>query len=29
MLWHGLKGDKPYPTPRRSAFVMPLEKDRD
>jgi hypothetical protein len=29
VLWHGLKGDKPFPGPRRSAFVLPVEKDDD
>ncbi|RPD49053.1 bifunctional YncE family protein/alkaline phosphatase family protein [Paracnuella aquatica] len=29
VLWHGLKGDKPFLGPRRSAFVLPVEKDED
>jgi hypothetical protein len=27
ILWHGLKGNIPYPAPRRAAFVTPTEKD--
>jgi hypothetical protein len=26
VLWHGIKGARPYPGPRRSAFVMPLSE---
>jgi hypothetical protein len=27
ILWHGLKGNIPFPAPRRAAFVTPTEKD--
>jgi len=27
VLWHGLKGDAPYPAPRRAAFVTPTDRD--
>jgi YVTN family beta-propeller protein len=27
VLWHGLKGNVPYPAPRRAAFIIPTEKD--
>ena len=27
VLWHGLKGNIPYPAPRRAAFIIPTEKD--
>jgi hypothetical protein len=26
VLWHGLKGDKPFPGPRRVAFLQPTEE---
>ena len=28
VLWHGIKGDKPFPGPRRAAFVV-VEADED
>ena len=27
VLWHGLKGDVPFPGPRRAAFVMQEEEE--
>jgi len=27
VLWFGLKGNVPYPAPRRAAFIIPTEKD--
>ena len=27
VLWHGLKGNVPYPAPRRAAFVTPTDND--
>ena len=30
VLWHGLKGDTPFPGPRRAGFIIPLaEGDKD
>ena len=29
VLWHGLKGDRPFPGPKRSAFIFPKESDPD
>jgi YVTN family beta-propeller protein len=29
VLWHGLKGDIPFPGPRRAAFIVPLKGDDD
>lgn len=29
VLWHGIKGDVPYPAPKRAAFVKLSKKDRD
>ncbi|MBX7126145.1 MAG: hypothetical protein K1X47_10665, partial [Cyclobacteriaceae bacterium] len=29
VLWHGLKGDVPFPGPKRSAFVTALQGDDD
>lgn len=29
VLWHGLKGNKPFPGPTRAAFVVPVEGDDD
>jgi hypothetical protein len=29
VLWHGLMGERPFPGPRRSAFVLPVEKEED
>lgn len=29
VLWHGLKGDKPFPGPRRVAFLQVSEEDDD
>jgi hypothetical protein len=29
VLWHGIKGDVPYPGPRRSAFVVPRSDNSD
>jgi hypothetical protein len=29
VLWHGLKGDEPYPGPTRSAFVTPMQEAED
>jgi YVTN family beta-propeller protein len=29
VLWHGIKGDVPFPAPRRAAFVKLSEKDED
>jgi hypothetical protein len=28
-LWHGLKGDVPFPGPTRAAFIIPMEDDDD
>jgi YVTN family beta-propeller protein len=27
VLWHGLKGDVPFPGPTRAAFIVPMEAD--
>ena len=27
VLWHGLKGNKPFPGPRRAAFIIPLTEE--
>ena len=29
VLWHGLKGDRPFPGPKRSAFIFPKESEPD
>lgn len=29
VLWHGLKGNQPYPGPRRAAFILPKTEDPD
>lgn len=29
VLWHGLKGNKPFPGPTRAAFITPLAEDDD
>ncbi|MGC3944425.1 MAG: bifunctional YncE family protein/alkaline phosphatase family protein [Chryseolinea sp.] len=29
VLWHGLKGDVPFPGPTRAAFISPLAEDDD
>lgn len=29
VLWHGLKGDKPFPGPTRAAFIQHIEGDDD
>ena len=29
VLWHGLKGETPFPGPKRAAFVIPLADDDD
>jgi YVTN family beta-propeller protein len=29
VLWHGLKGDIPFPGPTRAAFVIPIKDDDD
>lgn len=29
VLWHGIKGDVPFPAPRRAAFVKLSDKDED
>lgn len=29
VLWHGLKGDEPFPGPTRAAFVVPMKGDDD
>jgi hypothetical protein len=30
VLWHGLKGEQPFPGPTRAAFIMPTgEQDND
>ena len=29
VLWHGLKGETPFPGPKRAAFVIPLAGDDD
>jgi hypothetical protein len=29
VLWHGLKGDIPFPGPTRAAFVIPMAGDDD
>jgi YVTN family beta-propeller protein len=27
VLWHGLKGDKPFPGPRRTAYIIPMAEE--
>ena len=27
VLWHGIKGDIPFPGPRRAAFVLPTKSE--
>ena len=29
VLWHGLKGDKPFPGPTRAAFISAFKEDDD
>jgi len=29
VLWHAVKGDKPFPGPRRAAFIIETGKDDD
>jgi hypothetical protein len=29
VLWNGLRTDKPFPGPKRAAFVVPVEKEED
>jgi hypothetical protein len=29
VLWHGLKGNQPFPGPRRAAFILPKTEDPD
>jgi hypothetical protein len=29
VLWHGLKGARPFPGPKRAAFVLPVKKEEE